>query len=93
MIPWRVCVRDLDDKVSLDTLRDHGFREVVLLDPYLTLCRIGRVIGWYRFGAIDNMPHFARLERILHSNRPYVIILLVLEPVCFSLRKDLRRRG
>ena len=62
------CVRDLDDKVSLDTLGNHGFREVVLLDPDLTFCRIGGVIRGYGFGAIDNVPHFACLEHIFHLN-------------------------
>ena len=62
------CMHDVDDKVSLDTLCDHGFSKVVLLDPYLTLCRIGRVVRWYRFGAIDNVSHFTRLKHILHLN-------------------------
>ena len=62
------CMYDVDDKVSLDTLRDHGFSKVVLLDPNLMLCYIDRVIRWYRFSAIDNVSHFTRLKHILHLN-------------------------
>ena len=87
------CVCNLDDKIGLDTLRDHSLCEVVLLDPDPTLCHVGSVIRWYSFGAVDDAPHFTGFERVFHLNRPDIIVLLVLEPVHFSFRKNMRQRG
>ena len=59
---------NLDDKIGLDTLRDHGLCEIVLLDPDLMLCHMGSVIRWYSFGAVDDAPHITCLECTFHSN-------------------------
>src|SRR5882762_1870257 len=84
---------NLDDKMALHTLRDHGFREIVLLLPDPMLRNICSIIWRNSLGAIDATHHFARLKRVLHSNRPDVIVFFVLKPIGLGLGENSRRRG
>src|SRR5882762_9430942 len=76
---------DLDDEVGFHALRNHGFCETILLLPYTILRDIGGVVRRAGFRSVDYTHHFAGLESIPHSNRPHIIVLLVLEPITFHL--------
>ena len=95
-VPWFLSafsVSNLDNEVGLNALCDHSLCKAVLLLPNPMLNSMIFVIWWYGFGAVDDVPHFTWLEHISHSNRPYVVVLLIFEPIHFCLWKGMYQRG
>jgi hypothetical protein len=84
-VPRLFGMSDFDDEIGFHALRDHGFSQTILLLPYMVFCNITSVVRWAGFGPVNYTHHFTGLESITHSNRLYIVILLILEPITFGL--------